>query len=199
MVTGDYLFDPKKGKTYTKNDDHLASISELIGECRDKKFLDSCESAGEFYGKNGKLKRIKKLKEWKLYDILAEKYRVKDTEALFLARFLEKCLKWNPLDRPTAQQLLDDPWLKMQPRYDARMDQRHYNEFMTAVYPDYEPSQKTSSEEEEKALMENAGLAAEGDPDDEENWESGSSEEGGQTPAGKHDAAAAAESSDSDN
>ena len=33
LITGDYLFDPKKGKTYKKNDDHLALISELIGEC----------------------------------------------------------------------------------------------------------------------------------------------------------------------
>jgi serine/threonine protein kinase len=32
LITGDYLFDPKKGKTYKKNDDHLALISELIGE-----------------------------------------------------------------------------------------------------------------------------------------------------------------------
>ena len=32
LVTGDYLFDPKKGKSFKKNDDHLALISELIGE-----------------------------------------------------------------------------------------------------------------------------------------------------------------------
>ena len=32
-VTGDYLFDPKKGKTYRKNDDHLALITETIGPC----------------------------------------------------------------------------------------------------------------------------------------------------------------------
>jgi serine/threonine protein kinase len=32
LITGDYLFDPKKGKTFKKNDDHLALISELIGE-----------------------------------------------------------------------------------------------------------------------------------------------------------------------
>ena len=31
LITGDYLFDPKKGKTYRKNDDHLALITELIG------------------------------------------------------------------------------------------------------------------------------------------------------------------------
>jgi serine/threonine-protein kinase SRPK3 len=36
LVTGDYLFDPKKGKTYKKNDDHLALITELIGEPKDE-------------------------------------------------------------------------------------------------------------------------------------------------------------------
>ena len=39
LVTGDYLFDPKKGKTYRKNDDHLALISELIGPCHNTNFL----------------------------------------------------------------------------------------------------------------------------------------------------------------
>ena len=39
LVTGDYLFDPKKGKSYRKNDDHLALISELIGPCRDVAWL----------------------------------------------------------------------------------------------------------------------------------------------------------------
>ena len=102
LVTGDYLFDPKKGKTYSKNDDHLATISELIGECKDRSFLGKCEAASDFFDRNGKLKRIKKLKQWKLKEILVEKYRLKDTEALFLARFLERCLKWNPKDRATA-------------------------------------------------------------------------------------------------
>ena len=39
LVTGDYLFEPKKGKTYSKNEDHLALITELIGECPNKKLL----------------------------------------------------------------------------------------------------------------------------------------------------------------
>ena len=39
LVTGDYLFDPKKGKTFKKNDDHLALITELIGPCDDLKYL----------------------------------------------------------------------------------------------------------------------------------------------------------------
>ena len=39
LVTGDYLFEPKKGKSYTKNEDHLALITELLGECKNKKLL----------------------------------------------------------------------------------------------------------------------------------------------------------------
>lgn len=39
LVTGDYLFDPKKGKAFKKNDDHLALITELIGECSNNNFL----------------------------------------------------------------------------------------------------------------------------------------------------------------
>lgn len=67
LVTGDYLFDPKKGKTYKKNDDHLALISELIGEVDDIDWLfKSCDAADHFYTSNGKLKRIKQLKPWPL-------------------------------------------------------------------------------------------------------------------------------------
>jgi serine/threonine-protein kinase SRPK3 len=39
LITGDYLFDPKKGQKFKKNDDHLALICELIGECNNTKFL----------------------------------------------------------------------------------------------------------------------------------------------------------------
>jgi serine/threonine-protein kinase SRPK3 len=39
LITGDYLFDPKKGKTYRKNDDHLALITETIGQCQDFNYL----------------------------------------------------------------------------------------------------------------------------------------------------------------
>ena len=41
LVTGDFLFYPKKGKHYCKNEDHLAKMAEMIGECKDFKFLKS--------------------------------------------------------------------------------------------------------------------------------------------------------------
>jgi serine/threonine-protein kinase SRPK3 len=58
LITGDYLFDPRKGKTFKKNDDHLALITELIGECKNVDFLLSGEDSDDFFDKTGKLKRI---------------------------------------------------------------------------------------------------------------------------------------------
>jgi serine/threonine-protein kinase SRPK3 len=32
LITGDFLFEPRKGDTYSKNDDHLAQVMELLGK-----------------------------------------------------------------------------------------------------------------------------------------------------------------------
>ena len=49
LVTGDYLFDPRKGKTYKKNDDHLALMEELIGPCKDLTWLKSNNKFEDYY------------------------------------------------------------------------------------------------------------------------------------------------------
>lgn len=43
LATGDYLFDPKKGKKFKKNEDHLALIEELIGKCPNIKWMQTTE------------------------------------------------------------------------------------------------------------------------------------------------------------
>jgi serine/threonine-protein kinase SRPK3 len=79
LVTGDYLFDPKKGKTFKKNDDHLALVSELIGTPEGDELLwlkENCEGWNDYFesaNRNGtkfKLKRIKSLKMWSIYNVL---------------------------------------------------------------------------------------------------------------------------------
>jgi hypothetical protein len=101
LITGDYLFDPKKGKTFKKNDDHLALISELIGEVSPDDIVNMkqvCESWDDYYeAKNQKctsykLKRIKSLKPWSLYEVLVNKYRIHEVEARLLSNFLRRML-----------------------------------------------------------------------------------------------------------
>ena len=132
LVTGEYLFDPKKGKTYRKNDDHLALMTELIGQCDDKNWLESNAKVWKFFDKKKKtmtLKNIKRLHEWPLYNVLVEKYRLKDVEARSLSDFLNKMLRWKPKDRASARSLLDHPWLKEPDDYGVWMTKPHLKEF----------------------------------------------------------------------
>jgi serine/threonine-protein kinase SRPK3 len=61
LVTGDYLFDPKRGKSYKKNDDHLALISELIGPCKDYTWLQTNSKCWKFYDKRKKVPKLKNI------------------------------------------------------------------------------------------------------------------------------------------
>lgn len=156
LITGDYLFDPKKGKTYRKNDDHLALMTELIGPCLDKNFMQSQSKVWKFYNKKGmKLKYITKMKSWPLYNVLLEKYRLKDAEARSLADFLGCMLKWKPKDRWSARKLLEHPWLKETDDYNVWMSKEHLHEFKMVnikKFPGYlEELAKKEEEEQRKA------------------------------------------------
>ena len=75
------------------------------------------------------MKNIAKLKEWPLYYVLIEKYRLKDSEARLFASFLGKMLQWKPKDRASAREMLDHPWLKSRDDYEVWISKNHLNEF----------------------------------------------------------------------
>ena len=53
MITGgDYLFDPASGSRYSKDDDHIAQIKELIGEFP-KSLAFSGKYSSEFFNRKG--------------------------------------------------------------------------------------------------------------------------------------------------
>lgn len=145
LATGDYLFEPKKGKNYSKNEDHLALIAELIGECPNTKFLLSGYKSEQSFDKKGRFKNIKKLKMWPLYDVLIEKYRFRELEARLFSDFLLRILKWEPKDRPSAQEMLQHPWLKMIPHQDWKFSRRELREFKKVNGYKVSPSSKSSS------------------------------------------------------
>ena len=80
LITGDYLFDPRSGDGYNKEDDHLAYVTELIGH-PDKDYILSGSRSRKYYTTKGKLKRIKKHERWSLFDVLYDKYKFKKQEA----------------------------------------------------------------------------------------------------------------------
>ena len=72
LITGDFLFEPRKGDTFSKNDDHLAQIIELLGKMPKKLSLAGRYSK-KYFNRNGSLRRIKGLQYWPLKSVLMEK------------------------------------------------------------------------------------------------------------------------------
>ena len=120
LVTGDFLFEPRKGDRFTKNDDHIAQFIELLGKMPKKFALSGCNS-NKYFTKQGQLRRIKGLQYFYLKDVLTKKYKIKPNEAKALADFLLPMLEYYPEKRASAREMLNHPWLKMKPNFDYLM------------------------------------------------------------------------------
>jgi len=115
LLTGDFLFDPKTGDNWSRNEDHLALVVELLGDLPSKEFALSGRYSKDFFNNNGKLKNIKKLEYWDLTGVLTKKYKLDEEEADEIASFLLPMLTWEPSLRWSATKALEHFWIKPMP------------------------------------------------------------------------------------
>ncbi|XP_051956967.1 SRSF protein kinase 1b isoform X2 [Xyrauchen texanus] len=110
LATGDYLFEPHTGEDYSRDEDHIALIIELLGKIPRKLILNGKYSK-EFFTKKGDLRHITKLKPWGLIDVLVEKYEWAQEEAQNFTDFLLPMLDLIPEKRATAAECLRHSWI----------------------------------------------------------------------------------------
>ncbi|XP_040839180.1 LOW QUALITY PROTEIN: SRSF protein kinase 1 [Ochotona curzoniae] len=110
LATGDYLFEPHSGEEYSRDEDHIALIIELLGKVP-RKLILAGKYSKEFFTKKGDLKHITKLKPWGLFEVLVEKYEWPHEEAAGFTDFLLPMLELMPEKRATAAECLRHPWL----------------------------------------------------------------------------------------
>jgi len=110
LATGDYLFESYSGQDYTRDEDHLAHIIELLGEIP-RRIAMSGKHSRQFFNKKCELRHITELKPWGLFEVLTEKYDWNDTEAQEFTSFLLPMLDFDPNRRATAAECLKHPWL----------------------------------------------------------------------------------------
>ncbi|KAI1230948.1 hypothetical protein IHE44_0008383 [Lamprotornis superbus] len=101
LATGDYLFEPHSGEDYSRDEDHIALIIELLGKIP-RKLILAGKYSKEFFTKKGDLKHITKLKPWGLFEVLVEKYEWSQDEAAAFTDFLLPMLELIPEKRATA-------------------------------------------------------------------------------------------------
>ncbi|TDH10765.1 hypothetical protein EPR50_G00077270 [Perca flavescens] len=143
LATGDYLFEPHSGEDYSRDEDHLALMIELLGKIprhyalsgkysqeyftkRDhialiiellgsvpRKLIMTGKYSKDFFTKKGDLKHITKLKPWGLLEVLIDKYEWPREEAECFSDFLLPMLDLVPEKRATAAECLRHPWLTL--------------------------------------------------------------------------------------
>uniref|UniRef100_A0A672U3N4 non-specific serine/threonine protein kinase n=1 Tax=Strigops habroptila TaxID=2489341 RepID=A0A672U3N4_STRHB len=111
LATGDYLFEPHSGEDYSRDEDHIAHVIELLGEIPRHVALGGRFSR-EFFNRRGELRHIRHLRPWGLRAVLQEKYEWSRGAAAAFARFLRPMLAFEPARRATAAQCLRHPWLR---------------------------------------------------------------------------------------
>jgi serine/threonine protein kinase len=125
LITGDFLFEPRTGKDFDKDDDHLAQMVETLGFFP-KSFALSGVNSKKYFNTKGELRRIKQLRIWPLKNVLLEKYRLKEEEASLLTSFLLPMLVYEPEKRATAEEMIEHPWLKMKNEYCTKMTEKEF-------------------------------------------------------------------------
>uniref|UniRef100_A0A3Q3WDJ3 non-specific serine/threonine protein kinase n=1 Tax=Mola mola TaxID=94237 RepID=A0A3Q3WDJ3_MOLML len=72
LATGDYLFEPHSGEDYTRDEDHIAHIIELLGPIP-LPFALSGRYSREYFTRRGELRHISSLKPWGLFELQPER------------------------------------------------------------------------------------------------------------------------------
>ncbi|OQV19374.1 SRSF protein kinase 2 [Hypsibius exemplaris] len=110
LATGDYLFEPHSGDDYSRDEDHIAHIIELLGNIPRHLALAGTYSR-EYFNRRGELRNISDLRPWGMYEVLLEKYRWHPRDAAAFSDFLTPMLDFDPQCRATAAECLRHPWL----------------------------------------------------------------------------------------
>ncbi|KAJ6598205.1 kinase-like domain-containing protein [Mycena vulgaris] len=139
ITGGDYLFDPAPapkgagGKPrYTKDDDHMAQIIELLGPLPED-VRKSGRWSGEFFDAGGKLRHIQNLRPWPLPSVLHDKYLFPPPEAQGIADFLLPMLDLDPQGRMSAGGLVLHEWLGDVPDIERDFEGGHEADAMKPV------------------------------------------------------------------
>jgi len=114
LLTGDFLFEPKNGTGFEKEDDHLAQMIELLGPIPNPLIVTG-KYSDKYFTRQGLLRHIRQedLRPWPLKPLLIEKYHFSESSAESTADFLSGMLAYLPERRKEARAMLSHSWLTL--------------------------------------------------------------------------------------
>ncbi|KAI0052916.1 kinase-like protein, partial [Auriscalpium vulgare] len=113
LLTAEYLFEPQAhGQVFSKDDDHMAQIIELLGDIPARAKAGGRYSR-ELFDHTGALRYIRHLKPWPLARVMREKYLLPAEDADALCAFLEPMLALDFEKRAGAGEMVQHEWLEV--------------------------------------------------------------------------------------
>jgi serine/threonine protein kinase len=109
LITGDLLFDPSSGKDYSRDEDHLALITEMIGPIPKQALRGT--RLKQFYDAQGKFLHVRELYYSNLQSLLETTYKLEPSTSRKIASFIGPCFTWEPNKRITAKAMLKHPFV----------------------------------------------------------------------------------------
>ncbi|KAH8828629.1 kinase-like domain-containing protein [Flagelloscypha sp. PMI_526] len=115
LLTAEYLFDPQEyTELFTKDDDHMAQIIELIGDFPVEVKMGGKYSR-EIFDHTGALRYIKTLKPWPLHEVMNRKYGWSEVDSALFSNFALPMLAPDMHQRVHARDIINHPWLEVDP------------------------------------------------------------------------------------
>lgn len=112
LLTGDLMFDPQTGDGYSRDEDHLAQIQELLG-LMPSDLAMSGKYSRHYFRRDGQLRHIPMddMQFWGPSSVLHDKYGFPLVEANLIEDFLLPQLLQDPDKRIPAQLALEHVWM----------------------------------------------------------------------------------------
>ena len=112
MLTGEFLFDPRKQATFSKSTDHLKLMVEMLNMFP-KKYSTIGTQSKKFVNPNGNFLKVNQFDFKMMRDVLQRKYKADPIQAEKLEQFLTPMLEIFPQNRISAFESLKNDWLKI--------------------------------------------------------------------------------------
>jgi serine/threonine-protein kinase SRPK3 len=130
MLTGEFLFDPRKNDAYSKSTDHLRLMMEVLNRFP-KNFSTIGTQSKKFIEQNGTFRKFEMSFYRSIKDILVHQYQADDSQADMLQQFLLPMLEIIPANRCSARLALNHAWLV--PRDDESLFKKDKDSDATTV------------------------------------------------------------------